>query len=93
MSNKRIEWIDVYKGMLIFLVVLGHAFQGIAHAFQGIASDHTMTNYPGYTSILHSIWIIYSFHMPAFFLAGGFFAYCLFTRNKDCKILLIILTS
>lgn len=76
MSNKRIEWIDVYKGMLIFLVVLGHVFQGIA-------SDHTVTNYPGYTSILYSKWIIYSFHMPAFFLAGGFFAYCLFTKlNK-----------
>lgn len=28
MENKRIEWIDVLKGIGIILVVLGHSFWG-----------------------------------------------------------------
>lgn len=69
----RIEWVDIYKGFLIFLVVLGHAFQGIA-------ADHTIVTNVDYNYILYFKYLIYSFHMPAFFIAGGFFAYNLFAK-------------
>lgn len=36
MKNKRIEWVDIYKGILIFLVVLGHC-----HNFQLISYIYT----------------------------------------------------
>lgn len=47
-KKARIDWLDYYKGIGIFLVVLGHCF--LPSKLRGI---------------------IYSFHMPLFFLAGG----------------------
>ena len=48
--RKRVLWIDICKGITIFLVVLGHM--------------------SGIPSILRSI--IFSFHMPIFFLLNGY---------------------
>lgn len=34
-STKRIEWVDIAKGLTIILVVFGHALQGVVDS-QGI---------------------------------------------------------
>lgn len=63
-TNKtRVGWIDVYKGMLIIFVVLGHSLQEIYTANQ---IDFT-------TSWFRNI--IYSFHMPAFMAMSGYLVY------------------
>lgn len=62
MSKKRIEWIDIMKGILIFLVIFGHSLQGIVgklHLTHG--------------SIYDAMQVCYSFHMAAFFFVAGFF--------------------
>lgn len=60
MKMQRLVWADVLKGILITLVVLGHAMQ------------HTL----GEMCFENHLWnIIYSFHMPAFMAVSGFFAY------------------
>lgn len=53
MQNKRLEYLDMAKGVGIFLVVLGHI------------------EYIQETTLR---WI-FSFHMPLFFVIGGFLAY------------------
>lgn len=50
MENKRIEWVDIAKGIGIILVVLGHCLN----------ID---------TPVFH---IIFMFHMPLFFILGGY---------------------
>lgn len=62
-NKNRVEWIDVYKGMLIIFVVLGHSLQEIYTANQ---IDFT-------TSRIRNI--IYSFHMPAFMAMSGYLVY------------------
>lgn len=60
MEKQRLVWADVLKGILIILVVLGHAIQNTLG--DKCFDDH--------------LWnIIYSFHMPAFIAVSGFFAY------------------
>lgn len=60
MKNNRLIWADSLKGLLIILVVLGHAIQRTL----GIACE---TNH---------LWnMIYSFHMPAFMAVSGYLAY------------------
>lgn len=76
MTVKRIKWVDIYKGILIFLVVFGHALQGIA-------ADKSLIDNPFYNSILYGKWLIYSFHMPAFFIAAGFFSFKLFNKINE----------
>lgn len=57
----RETWIDRWKGLLIFLVVLGHVAGGGVNLWQG-----------GDTSVLGVIReVVYAFHMPAFFLLAG----------------------
>ena len=51
MGNSRSNVIDVFKGLGILLVILGHAW--------------------GVPNILQKL--IYSFHMPAFFILSGYF--------------------
>lgn len=58
--NKRLIWADSLKGILILLVVLGHAIQ------------YTLRD-GCYTSHLWNV--IYSFHMPAFMAVSGYLAY------------------
>lgn len=49
-SNRRIEWIDIAKGIGILLVILGHT----------IALKYSK--------------VLYTFHMPLFFLLSGLVA-------------------
>ena len=53
----RLIWIDRLKGLLIILVVLGHAIQEV---LGGKCFDNHLWN------------IIYSFHMPAFMAVSGY---------------------
>ena len=60
MVSHRLVWADSLKGILIILVVLGHAIQVVLG--QGCFDNH--------------LWnLIYSFHMAAFFAVSGWFAY------------------
>lgn len=58
-TEKRLFYLDALKGILIFLVVLGHAIQ-----FQIADYQHNVL-----------FRLIYSFHMPLFFLISGFLTY------------------
>ena len=58
MSN-RIEWIDVARGILINLVVLGHALA---------ETSYQSKFYRGYILLFR---VISVFHMPAFFIMSG----------------------
>lgn len=56
----RIIWADSLKGILIILVVLGHAIQNVL----------------GYDCFNNHIWnYIYSFHMAAFISVSGYLNY------------------
>jgi fucose 4-O-acetylase-like acetyltransferase len=57
-GRKRIEYLDTAKGLLILLVVFGHAL-----LFSGGAVTEP------YSYIMKAV---YSFHMTAFFLISGF---------------------
>lgn len=69
---KRNKYIDLFRGVCISLVVLGHCIQygmGTEYSENGLYYSNTIFK------------IIYSFHMPAFMLISGFlFAYS--TRRK-----------
>lgn len=60
----RLEYIDIAKGLLITLVVVGHAWRAVYN-------NDMLHN----TELYHLVdtWI-YSFHMPAFFFLSGLFA-------------------
>ena len=70
MQVKREHWLDVCKGYLIILVVMGH----VVSAFQsaGIYVDNQ------FFSFVHSF--AYSFHMATFFFLSGYI-YCHFENN------------
>lgn len=55
MENRRIDYLDICKGILIILVVIGHAVEIVDLEYQS-----------------YLIKLIYSFHMPAFFIISGF---------------------
>ena len=60
--SKRIEWIDLCKGIAIILVVIGHMFRGFTSS--GMYNKYNeIFSYIDYT--------IYSFHMPLFFIISG----------------------
>ncbi|MFZ6863849.1 acyltransferase family protein [Undibacterium sp. Ji67W] len=61
--QNRDHWVDYAKGLGILLVVYGHVSRGAYHA--GMAMDE------GLFKLIDSI--IYSFHMPLFFLLSGIF--------------------
>lgn len=61
--NKRIEWIDIVKGILMLTVILGHALQAVLQARGLTFDDNTLRN------------VIYSFHMPAFMAMSGYVVY------------------
>lgn len=64
--NKRIDTIDILKGITIILVVFGHAVQGI------VDSNNLSLN-TDFSSIYITKQVIYGFHMPVFFIVSGFF--------------------
>lgn len=59
MSEKRLVYLDALKGILIMLVILGHVIQTSISDYQ------------------HNVLfrLIYSFHMPLFFLISGYLTY------------------
>lgn len=61
-SNKRIEWIDIAKGIGIILVVVGHV----------VASYHEASLYLENELFTFSSQIVYSFHMTLFMLLSGY---------------------
>lgn len=78
--EKRIEWLDFAKGFAIVLVVFGHAVEYIFPENTG-------------NSIVHMI--IYSFHMPFFFMLSGivFFdnkysSFKKFFKKKFCTLII-----
>ena len=67
----RERWIDAWKGLLIFLVVLGHVAGVLEHLTHGAANISAAFMYK---------WI-YLFHMPAFFFLSG---YVRGSRSNGC---------
>lgn len=61
-ERMREEWIDRWKGLLISLVVLGHAVGVAAHFAHGMTREMFVFLYKA----------IYCFHMPAFFCVTGY---------------------
>lgn len=63
MSNKRIEWIDSTRGIAILLVVVGHVVGGYTGNY----------GLPEYQRIIDIVVdVIYTFHMPLFFMISGY---------------------
>ncbi len=62
-SKSRLSWIDIAKGLAIILVVYGHCLRGLTTA--GIISSNAPIQITDY--------IIYTTHMPLFFVASGLF--------------------
>lgn len=73
MENKRIQWIDVLKGVTAIFVILGHVLLG-----------YTNNNaFPEVQNLLQTInhWI-YSFHMPLFMVISGFAFTVAYIKNS-----------
>lgn len=60
-DSERQQWIDIARGVGIFLVVLGHVNRGLVSS--GVI--------PATNSFLVTDYVIYTFHMPLFFLLAG----------------------
>ncbi|MDO4962459.1 MAG: acyltransferase family protein, partial [Eubacteriales bacterium] len=70
-AKKRSDWIDYAKGVGIILALIGHAFR-----------DQMFQVYPLFEFAKD---MIYSFHMPMFFVLSGI-AYAFFSENKQHSI-------
>jgi fucose 4-O-acetylase-like acetyltransferase len=62
MNNYRFQWVDIAKGIGIILVVYGHVVRGL-HSSKII----------GEQIFYFSDTLVYSFHMPLFFVLAGLF--------------------
>ena len=81
-SRKRVAWIDSAKGIAIILVVIGHVVGGYTGRYE----------IPKYQAFIdYSVWLIYTFHMPLFFVLCGY-VYSLTAKRttslSECKSLL-----
>lgn len=87
--NKKIEEVDLIKGVAILLVFIGHA----------------ATNSFLYRPIVYEVFVqfIYSFHMPLFFVVSGFLSiksfnmnikkdYIKFIKNKFIRLMIPFIT-
>ncbi len=72
-ENKRIAFWDIFKGILIFLVVF----------------THFLYNYTELGNAKYLVNIIYFFHMPAFVFISGYFSKKEITFKKALKYILI----
>jgi fucose 4-O-acetylase-like acetyltransferase len=63
MGKKRLEWIDVLKGITIYLVIIGHVIQ-YGNGKTYLDTESFWDNY--------IFQFIYSFHMPLFIFLSGF---------------------
>ena len=61
MEQKRIDWLDVAKGIAIILVVIGHV--GTSYHASGQYTDALLVN--------GSVQFVYSFHMAVFMFISG----------------------
>lgn len=62
-AQSRAQWVDAAKGMGIAMVVFGHAVGGMLMA--GLA--------PAGSAWATAFYLVYTFHMPLFFLLSGLF--------------------
>ena len=69
--HERLDWVDYAKGIGMMLVVLGHVLRGLFSA--GMVDSSSW--------IIDLEWVIYSFHMPLFFILSGLF----FERSVGAK--------
>lgn len=60
-NYNRLDWVDLSKAIGIILVVYGHVARGLDSAGMTFALFKSVDS------------IIYSFHMPLFFVLSGFF--------------------
>lgn len=92
---KRIEYIDALKGFAILLMVMGHAIAWNYFDYESVCiySPHQLTN----IKTGGVIWqLIYSFHMPLFFMISGFLTYkdykmadfILFAKKRSIRLLI-----
>lgn len=73
-QKMRIGWLDAWKGFAMLLVVMGHIADGYLDA--GL--------FPEYTGVLQTCYdIIYSFHMPLFFVLSGYTFYIAYAKNRE----------
>ena len=70
-KHKRIEWVDIAKGIAIILVVIGHV--GSSYGSEGLYKNSFLLNFTNR--------FVYSFHMAAFMFISGF----LFKNKGDKK--------
>lgn len=69
-SKGRNEYLDFVKGLLIYLVVLGHTIQFIGFGQSDLFWDDRFWT------------IIYMFHMPLFIAISGYFSFYSIKKNK-----------
>ena len=78
MTDERNRWLDIVKGLTIFLMILGHCIQngnGAAYiSSQAFWSDKVTI-------------FIYSFHMPLFMLISGYFLHYSLKKRPLVKAL------
>jgi len=83
-TPERQDWIDRAKGILIFLVVLGHVVGAAGNLASGVVAGELL-------SVRNEI---YLFHMPAFFLLAGMIwrrnesGFPCFARKKAVRLLI-----
>lgn len=70
LSSARKDWIDVARGVGIILVVYGHVLRG---NFSDLARPAWVTSHDA---------VIYSFHMPFFFVVAGLFLWPSIGRGR-----------
>lgn len=74
MENERIEYLDAIKGVAIFLMVMGHAIGWNLSSWEDVCIYNPQQL--GNIKWGGVIWqLIYSFHMPLFFMVSGFLSY------------------
>lgn len=61
--KRRIDWLDSLKGFAMLLVIIGHCLSGYISAGMFNSITHI---------IKYIYWLIYSFHMPLFFVLSGY---------------------
>lgn len=93
--KQRIEYIDAIKGLAIFLMVMGHAIAWNYDDYNAVCNFHPEQTIN--VKMGGAIWqLIYSFHMPLFFMVSGFLMYkayqwsdfLSFTKKKIIRLLL-----
>lgn len=65
-KSPRVTWLDTFRGLTITLVVLGHVLSGLAYAKFVQESDRR--------ALWQAYDLVFTFRMPALFLASGLFA-------------------